>query len=49
MPALRRIVSGSNIFEIRKMRPWLKTAKTLRGKIFTTRNLNTDQFFVEDR
>jgi len=49
MPAFTHIESASNTFEIRKIRSWLKTATSLRGKILTTRNLNTDQFLVEYR
>jgi len=49
MPAFTHIESVSNTFEIRKIRSWLKTATSLRGKILTTRNLNTDQFLVEYR
>lgn len=47
MPAFTHIESVSNTFEIRKIRSWLKTSTSPRGKILTTRNLNTDQFLVE--
>jgi len=49
MPAFTPIEPGSNTFEIRKIRSWLQTVSSLKGKIFTTRNLNIDQFLVEYR